>query len=168
MAWVDRPVAVLTFQLVDETNSKSSMELYMPASTPADVALAGAATLRPLLQNITDCAILSYNVTYGSFDDSPETPAANSRVERKGRFSFLTAAGKKARVSVPGIDNLLILNTGRLDDDAAAIVAFTGALTAVDALFVDSNNSDLKKMLEAYEVYSGTTKQQLPIDRRPD
>jgi len=64
MPWIERPTAALTFALVDETGSRANLSLDVPQTTAADVALIAAAALRPLIQAITDCAVLSYSLTY--------------------------------------------------------------------------------------------------------
>lgn len=168
MAWAERPTASLTFVMLDETGSKANFSLDVPETTLADAALTAAAALRPLIEAITDCAVLSYSLTYSAFDDAPPAAAASSRVERKGIFQFRTAAGKLVNYQVPGIIDAAVLQSGRIDDDNAAIAAFTAALTAVDALFCDSNGSDLRSLAAAYERYRSTTRNQMPKDRAPD
>jgi hypothetical protein len=142
--------------------------LDVPASTLADAALTAASVLRPLVEAITDCAVLSYSLTYSSFDDSPAAAAANSRVERKGIFQFLTAAGKKVSYQVPGIKDSGVLQTGRIDDDNIEIKAFYTALIKIDAIFCDSNGVDLTSLVAAYERYRGTTRAWTPRNRAPD
>jgi hypothetical protein len=168
MAWAEKPAASLTFVMLDETGSKGNLSFDVPESTLMDAAMTAAAALRPLIEAITDCSVLSYSLTYSSFDDAPPAPAAGSRVERKGVFQFRTAAGKKVTYQVPGIIETAVLQSGRIDDDDLAIAAFTGALTALDAIFCDSNGSDLRSLAAAYEMYRGTTRGQAPRDRAPD
>jgi hypothetical protein len=168
MTWSERPSATLTFVVQDETGSKSNLSLDVPQTTPMDVAMAAAAVLRPIIQGISDCAVLSYSLTYSSFDDAPEVPAVGSRVERKGIFQFLTAAGKKVSYQVPGIKASGVLTSGRVDDDNIEIKAFHTALTAIDAIFCDSNGVDLKTLIAAYERYRGTTRAWTPTNRAPD
>ena len=168
MAWAEKPSATLTYVLLDETGSKGTLSLDVPQTTLMDAAMTAAAALRPLIEAITDCAVLSYSLTYSSFDDAPVAAAAGSRVERKGVFQFRTAAGKKVSYQVPGIIDAAVLQSGRIDDDNLAIAAFTAAMTAVDAVFCDSNGVDLTSLAAAYEMYRGTTRGQAPRDRAPD
>jgi hypothetical protein len=168
MAWRERPTATLTYVVQDETGSKSNFSLDVPQTTLMDVAMTAAGVLRPLIQAITDCAVLSYSLTYSSFDDAPEAAGVNSRVERKGIFQFLTANGKKVAYQVPGIKDSGILNSGRIDDDNIEIKAFYSALTAIDALYCDSNGADLKTLTAAYERYRSTTRGWTPRNRQPD
>jgi hypothetical protein len=153
---------------MDETGSKSTFCLDVPQGTLMDVAMTAAGVLRPVIQGISDCAVLSYSLTYSSFDDAPEVAAAGSRVERKGIFQFLTAAGKKVSYQVPGIKASGVLSSGRIDDDNIEIKAFHTAITAIDALFCDSNGVDLKTLVAAYERYRGTTRAWTPTNRAPD
>lgn len=168
MPFVERPSASMTFTLVDETGSRATVSFDIPVGTPADVALTGANVARGLLANITGCAVVSQAVTYSQFDTTPEQPAAGSRVEKKGVFTFRTAAGKTATYQVPGIESALVLKGGRIDEDAVAVAAFVTAITAVDAIYSDSNGSDLVSLKEAYERYRSSTRRMLPSDRAPD
>jgi hypothetical protein len=168
MGWNERDTASLTFVCRDETGSVANFSLDVPQTTLADVALTAAGVLRPLVEAITDCAVLSYSLTYSSFDDAPPAAAADSRVERKGVFQFLTAAGKKVSYQVPGIKLSGILQSGRIDDDNIEIKAFYSALIAVDAIFCDSNGKDLRSLVGAYERYRGTTRAWAPVNRAPD
>jgi hypothetical protein len=168
MAWNERPTAALTYVCRDETGSVSNFSLDVPQATLADVALTAAGVLRPLVEAITDCAVLSYSLTYSSFDDAPAAATVNSRVERKGVFQFLTAAGKKVSYQVPGIKDSGVLQSGRIDDDNIEIKAFYSALTAIDAIFCDSNGVDLRSLTAAYERYRGTTRAWTPRNRAPD
>lgn len=168
MAYRDKPAASLIYNLVDASNSQSQMQFHVPTDTAADVALAAALVLAPLMEAVTGCAITGYNLTYSQFNDSPETPTAGSRVERRGVFQFLTDAGKKALITVPGIIDAAVLEDGRIDDDNVAVAAFYGAIVAADAIFCDSNGSNLISLLEAYERFSSTTKTQAPVYRKPD
>lgn len=168
MAWVEKPSASLTFVLQDETGSRSNLSLDVPQTTLMDAAMTAAAALRPLIEAITDCAVLSYSLAYSAFDDAPPAATAGSRVERKGVFQFRTSAGKKVAYQVPGIIDAAVMSSGRVDDDNLAVAAFTAALTAVDAVFCDSNGADLRSLAAAYEMYRGTTKAQAPRDRAPD
>jgi hypothetical protein len=168
MAVVEKPTASLTYTLQDETGSTSTFSLDVPQTTAADAALTAAAALVPFINAATDCTIVGYQLTYGARDTAPPAAAAGSRVERKGVLQFITEAGKIATYSLPGVIDAAVLPDGRIDDDNVAIAALAGALIAVDALFTDSNGQGLESLYAAYERYSGTTKRQLPSNRRPD
>lgn len=168
MPWIERPAASLTFTLVDETGSKGTFSLDVPESTLMDVAMTAAAALRPLIEAVTDCEVVSYSLTYSSRNTTPAAAGAGSRVERKGVFQFHTAAGKIATYQLPGIIDAAVLPDGRIDDDNLAIAAFTGAMVAIDGIFCDSNGVDLAALAAAYERFNSTTKSQMPQSRRPD
>ena len=168
MPWIERPSAALSFSLQDETGSKSTFNLDVPVDTSADVALTAAAALRPLIEACTDCVVNGYQLSYSSRNTTPEAAAAGSRVERKGVLQFLTAAGKIASYSLPGVIDAAVMPDGRLDDDNLAIAALAGAIIAADAIFSDSNGQSLDSLYAAYERFSRTTKTQMPLSRRPD
>lgn len=168
MAWTAKPTASLTYILVDETGSRATLTFDVPYATLAAVAIAAADALVVLIQGVTKCAVLSYSLTYSKVDSEPATPDSLSRVERKGVFIFLTAAGKKVRYSVPGIIDAAVTFTGRIDDDQAAVALFTTAITEVGAVFADSNGVDIVSLDQAYESYRRSTRKMLPGERRPD
>lgn len=168
MPWTERPAASLTYTMIDETGSKSTLSLDVPEATLADVALTAAAALRPLLEACTDCEITGYALTYSSRNTTPAPAGAGSRVERKGVLQFHTAAGKIASYQLPGIIDGAVLPDGRIDDDHLAIAALTLAMTDVGAIFCDSNGVDIVALAAAYERYNSTTKSQMPLSRRPD
>lgn len=167
MPFIERPSAAMTFGLVDDTGSRATVSFDIPVTTLADVALTGANVVRGLLANITGCAIVSQAVTYSQTDTTPELPEAGSRVERKGVFTFRTAAGKTATYQVPGI-NAGVLKGGRIDEDNLAVAAFVNGIILAGAIFSDSNGVDLVSLKEAYERYRRTTRAMLPNDRKPD
>lgn len=158
----------MTFTLQDESGSISTISFDIPTTTLASAALAAGGVMRGLLANVTGCAILNQSVTYSQFDTTPELPAAGSRVEKKGVLIFRTGAGKTARYEIPGIEQALVMTSGRLNEDAPALAALATAMTAADALYSDSNGSDLVSLKEAYERFRKTSKRQMPRDRVPD
>lgn len=165
MPWVERPTASLTYKLRDESGSTASLALDVPQTTLADAAITAAGVLRPLIEAITDCTVVSYSLTYASYDTTPPAPAAGSRVERKGSFTFRTAAAKTVTYQVPGIATSLVEPTGLIDTSDAAVAAFAGALIAVDAIFSDSNGVDLSALISAYERFRRSTPPMLPPGR---
>lgn len=168
MAWEERASASLSYTLIDETGSRAQLQLSVPQETAMDVAMQAAATLRPLIQAITDCSVVAYSLTYSATDDAPEAPRAGSRVERKGLFIFRVPGGQTARVAVPGILRDVVLKSGRVDEDRPVVAAFVGALTALDAIFSDSRGADLRSLSKAYERYRSTTRGWMPKDTDPD
>lgn len=168
MAMQARPTAAATFVLVDETGSRANVSFDVPYGTLAAAAVAAMDALTPLIRALTGCTVLSHSLTYSTVDNAPIAADAGSRVERKGTFIFLTAAGKKVRYQIPGIVPTVVLPTGRIDDDAAAVAAFTTAIVAAGAIFSDSNGVDITALDQAYEAYRRSTRRMLPAERRPD
>lgn len=168
MAFVEPPAAALTFVLEDETGSRANLSFDVPWDTLASVALAAGAVMAPLIRGISKCIVKSYSLTYTQKDTAPGVADADSRVERKGIFIFTTAVGKKVRYAVPGITNAAVTATGRIDDDNIAVLAFHSAITAVDAVFSDSNGVDLIALDQCYEAFRKSTGKMLPSERRPD
>jgi hypothetical protein len=165
MAFVDTAPSI-TFQFVDETGSVGTASYNIdPDTTVADARTAAAGLLVQLKAN-SDCEVNGYVITFPTIDTAPETPAAGSRVERKGNFTWRTAAGKTARTTIPGIKDAAVLASGRIDEDQADVAAYVGALDGTP--WTDSNGSGLSALSEAYETFRSTTKRQLPSDRKPD
>ncbi|HEU4328593.1 MAG TPA: hypothetical protein VFS21_35980 [Roseiflexaceae bacterium] len=165
MALVNLPTRV-SFTLVDETGSRSQMEVGVGAdATLADIRTA-ADELVPLIEAASDCTVEGYSISASTIETAPVAPAAGSRVERKANITFRTAAGKVARVTVPGIIGAAVLSSGRVDEDNAAVGPLLLDLLA--APWTDSNGSDLSAVTEVYETYRTTRKSQLPSARRID
>lgn len=167
MAWINQAYSV-TYELVDASGSQSSCSFNLPNGTLLDAAQVAAGALRGALEDLTGCTILSQSLTVKQKETQPAAAAAGSRVERKGIFQFITEAGKYVEYSVPGILTTFVLETGRIDEDAAAVATFITTLTATDALFCDSNGVDLDSFVGAWESFRTTTKKQLPANRRKD
>lgn len=168
MAMQARPTAALTYVLVDESGSRANLSFDVPYATLAAVAIAAADAFTPLVRAITGCTVLSHSLTYSTVDNTPIAADPGSRVERKGTFIFLTAAGKKVRYQVPGIIDGIVTSTGRIDDDNLAVAAFVTALVGAGVVFSDSNGVDLTALDQAYESYRRSTRRMLPAERRPD
>lgn len=165
MAQVNLPI-VVTFSLVDGSGSPGQVQMHAgAAATLADIRTAAGAMI-PLIQAMTGCAVTDYSVNASTIETTPLVGNPDSRVEKRGLFNFRTAAGKLKEITVPGILASLVLSSGRIDDDAAAVEAFGTAV--LGAPWTDSNGSDLVSLAEAYETYRKTTKRSKPSQRRPD
>lgn len=165
MAIVNLP-ATITFVLVDETGSRSEVQTSILAATTVADARTAADALVAELNAASDAVVEGYSITFSSVETEPAAPAAGGRVERKGLLAFRTAAGKIARVTIPGVIGAAVLPSGRLDEDNAAIAAVVASLGATP--FSDSNGAALSTLVEAYEVYRDTSRRQKPTDRKPD
>lgn len=168
MALIDKP-AVATFTFEDDSGGSAGyMRFNVPAGTLADAALTAMVALRPLLQAMTDCAIVGYSLTYPVYDTAPPTPVAKSRNERKGQFHFLTANAKKVQYELPGIKTSLLRKDGSIDEDQPAVQTFVNLMKDVDAIFCDSNGVDIVEYIGGREIFRGSTPGQLPRSYRPD
>lgn len=168
MAFVTKPTAQLTYGLVDGTGSRATMQFDVPYDTLAAVAIGAADVLRPLIEALTGCVIVSQSLTYSSVDNAPAAPAVDSRVERKGVVQFLTAAGKTVSYSIPGIWTNMLNRSGSINEDILAMQAFVNGIVDVDAIFCDSNGVDITAYKGGYERFRRSTRNMLPTDRRPD
>lgn len=168
MAFITKPSAQLTYGLIDASGSHSTVQFDVPYGTLAAVAIAAADVLRPLIGAMTGCAILSQSLTYGSKENTPLPAAADSRVERKGTFYFMTAAGKQVRYSIPSFLFSLEKTSGAINEDWPAVQAFVNGVVAAGVIFCDSNGVDLTQYLGAREVSRRSTREMLPRDYFPD
>ena len=168
MAFVNRPSAQLTFGMVDGTGSKTTMSFDVPYDTLAAAAVAAGDVLRPLIQTVTGCTIVSQSLTYSSTDNAPASPTVDSRIERKGVIQFLTAAGKTVNYSIPGILSANVRRSGSLDEDEPSMQALINGIRAVDVIFCDSNGVDITAYKGGFERYRRSTRAMLPNERRPD
>jgi hypothetical protein len=167
MAFVDLPVASVTFTMVDGSGSQGSVSFNIPAATTIADALTAANQLRPLITALTGCGVVAMNITYSSIETTPTGLAADySRIERKGVFSFRTAAGKSVSYQIPGILDAIVLPDGRIDEDVTEVSAFLVDLVA--APWTDSNGVDLTALTSAFERYRRTSRPMLPSKKTPD
>ena len=168
MAFGSKPTAQLTYGLVDETGSRSTIQFDVPYGTLTSLVITAAGVLRPLLAALTGCAIVSQSLTYSETDNAPTAPAAGSRIERKGLVSFFTAVGKTVSYQIPGIKDSMLLRSGAINEDVPAMQAFVNAVVAVDAVFADSNGVTLTAYKSGYERFRRSTRAMLPTDIKPD
>jgi hypothetical protein len=160
MAWIQKPTCTITFTFQDISGSKGAMSLDLPQGTLVTNTI--VATLRAAIENITDCAILSYTLSYTSVNNEAPLAKAGSRVERKGAFKYLTNAGKTVVYNVPSVASNIVLETGMIDTANPSVIAFNTAMTALNG-FCDSNGVSLASFVQAYEVFRRTSKNQSAI-----
>ena len=167
MPRVNLPVASVSFEMVDGSGSRGSVSFNIPAATTIADALTAAADLRTLVTALTGCGVIGQSITYSAVETTPTGLAADySRIEKKGVFTFRTAAGKTVTYQVPGVLDAIILPDGRIDEDVAAVAAFITDLAA--APWCDSNGVDLTALSAAYERYRRTSRPMLPSKKTPD
>jgi len=162
MALVNQPAGKLTIRYRDETGSKGSTDFHFPYATLASVVFTAADLMSAALNAITGCAIDGYSVSYTKFEDTPETPANGSRVENKGKFIYRTDNARTSLFTVPGIEEAVLLPNGSVDLANALIIALNTAVVGGGLVFCSADGSDLTAILEAYQIFTGTTRNQRP------
>jgi hypothetical protein len=165
MAWVTLPSLAVTFTYVDASGSVGKSVAHLPAATTLADAETAAAGLVVQLLSASDCQVISYSITWGVMNTTPAAPAAGSRVENKAKFSFRTAAGKLAIVSVPGIKSAAVATSGGIISTETSVAALITALTG--GIWCDSNGSDLSALASDAQVFHSTTKRQYTTDTNP-
>jgi hypothetical protein len=155
----------VTFTYVDESGSIGKSVVHLPSTTTLADAETAAAGLVAALLAVSDAQILAYSVNWGVTNTTPAAPAAGSRVENKALFSFRTAAGKLARVSVPGVKAAAVAASGGIISDETSVAALITALTG--GAWCDSNGSGLDALVSDAQVFRSTSKRQFTSDRNP-
>ena len=165
MALVNLPTAQLKIDYTDASGSKGSSIFHAPFATLASVIVTVADILSAALNALTDCAVDGYSITYAKREDTPATPTAFSRVEDKGNFVFRTADGRTTRFSIPGIVNGVQNEDGSIDKTNALVTALSAAVIAGDFAFQSASGSDITALLQAYQSFRRSTKNELPSVR---
>jgi len=162
MALVNQPAGTLSIHYRDETGSKGSTNFSFPYDTLASVVETAADLLSAALNAITGCAIDGYSYGYTKFEDTPETPADGARVENKGKFIYRTSNARTSLFTIPGIIEAVLEPNGSIDQTNALIIALNAAVVGGDLVFCSADGSDLTALLDAYQIFTGTTKNQKP------
>ena len=165
MALVNLPTAQLKIDYTDASGSKGSSVFHAPYATLASVIVTVADVLSAALNALTDCAVDGYSITYAKREDTPAAPTAFSRVEDKGNFVFRTADGRTTRFSIPGIVNGVQNEDGSIDKTNALVTALSDAVIAGDFAFQSASGSDITALLQAYQSFRRSTKNELPSVR---
>jgi len=164
MAFALKPVAKVVIGMVDATGSRSTVEAYLPSATTAANAQTYGQALAALLADLSDCQIETVSVTYAAVDAVAAVAVDGSSIEEKGLFSFVTAAGKFNRFSVPAVKDSEVDEAGAIPTGGAAAAALIAELITTHP-WCDSNGSDLVNIHAAYKRYRSTTRHMLPSDR---
>ena len=164
MAFVDGPISI-SFQFQDDDLAEASTSVKLPAGTTLAAAKTFAASYVALLTPVTDCAIISYNVTQEVYDDTYPTAAAGSDVEDKGVLIIRTANNNTSTLSWPGVLESVLVNTitpmGTYIDlsnvaAAALVTALTNGLSGTQPS--NRNGQDFRSVKEAYKQNRGSQK----------
>jgi hypothetical protein len=162
MALVNQPAGKLTIHYRDASKSKGSTDFHFPYGTLASVVFTAADLLSAALNAVTGAAIDGYTISYTKREDTPATPDAFSRVEDKGKFVFGTSNARTSLFSIPAILNAVLLPNGDIDTSNILITALVAAVVGGDLVFCSADGSDLTALLDAYQTFTGTTKEQRP------
>lgn len=162
MALVNQPAGKLTIHYRDASNSKGSTDFHFPFDTLASVVFTAADLLSAALNAITGAAIDGYSISYTKKEDTPAVPDAFSRVEDKGKFIFGTSNARTSLFTIPAILDAVLLPNGSIDLTDILITALVAAVVAGDLVFCSADGSDLTALIDAYQTFTGTTKQQRP------
>jgi len=162
MALVNQPAGTLSIHYRDETGSKGSSNFSFPYATLASVVFTQADLLSAALNALTGCAIDGYSISYTKFEDTPAVADDGARIENKGKFIYRTANARTSLFTIPGIIESVLEPNGSVDLTNALIVALNTAVVGGALNFTSADGSDLTAILEAYQVFTGTTKNQKP------
>lgn len=165
MALVNLPTGQLKIDYRDASGSKGSTIFHFPYATATAVVITVADVLSAALNALSDAAIDGYSITYTKREDTPATPTAGSRVEEKGNFVYRTSNGRSTRFTIPAIVDSVLNTSGSVNKASALITALTAAIVDGDFAFASADGSDITALLEAYQTFRGTTKEQAPKDR---
>lgn len=165
MSLSNLPTAQLSFAMRDASGSTGRLLIHVPYATLAAAAITAADAIAAAVAAITGCVVDGYELTYSKRETAPADPTAGSRVENKGLFIWRTADGRTTRFSVPGIVDAVLNPDGSIDRTNADIIALETVVTDVGSIFAGASGSDITALLEAYQRFSSTTKNQLPAAR---
>lgn len=162
MAWATLPAMTVTFSYIDASGSPGKTVAHLPSTTTlADAETAAAGLVADLLAT-SDAQIIAYSVNWGVRNTTPAAPAAGSRVENKAKFTFRTAAGKTATLSVPAIKAAAVAASGGIISTNTDVAALVTGLTG--GAWCDSNGSSLDALVSDEQVFKATTKNQRTSD----
>jgi len=162
MALVNQPAGKLTIHYRDASGSKGSTDFHFPYATLTSVVVTAADLLSAALNAVSDCAIDGYTISYTKTEDTPAAPAAGSRVEEKGKFIYRTANARTSLFTIPAIVDTVLEQNGAVDLGNALIIALNSAVVGGDLVFCAADGSDLTAILDAYQVFTRTTRNQRP------
>lgn len=166
MAIVVDPYLTVTLTFEDETGSRAPMRAHLPAATTLAAAQTRITALSTEIAGVSGCQLISWSISLGAQDNEPPTAQLDSRVERKGRLAFRTAAGKITSMSIPGFVRAGLTVDGRIQEDLGAVDEVVDEI--VGGGWCDTNGSDIVSLAKAYERFRESTRPMLPSKRTPD
>lgn len=143
----------LIFYWRDATGSESTVRLSLPVGSSVATIASAAASLRPLLESLSDAAIVKQDIAYTWRDLSPPDPSTRL-VGESGAFIFDTGVLNQVTIIVlPAASADLFVTSGPLagiDIDLAQsdVAAFIAAINS--GLWVNPFGYDLVECVAAY------------------
>ena len=161
MAFVLRPTAELTVTFLDETGSTGTVSI--PIANNATITATEVNELVTLLVAFTLGSIVSVAHTVGYFEGAPNTAEQDSRVERKGVFNLVDAAGRNISLQVPTIEDSILNNEGAIIQANTEVAPF---ITWLIANARTQGGTAPTQVRGAYELYRRSTKTLLPRNKK--
>lgn len=130
MAIVQEPFWTLTIALQDRDLNKGSVQLYVAATVlVADIITAMSTLIIPRITALSDAIVLGWSINRSAFENAPALAPETSDVERKGTFTFRTAANRPVTMQLPSVLNTLVIDrTNQLDLTNVSVLAFTNMI----------------------------------------
>ena len=163
MAIVERNTQV-TFTFVDDDLATSTETVNFGGADIEDVRAWGTTYITSIMA-LTGAALTRYSITQTYIDNTYPVAQAGSDVENKGLLKFRTANGGSAQITIPGILESVLVNTGTvkgvyLDLANTAVAAVVAALvTGIGGVApIGGSGFDLASLLDAYKVNRASLK----------
>lgn len=165
MALTNTPTAKLDFTFKDASGSIGHMLVHVPYSTLAAEAITAADAIAAAMAALSDATVQGYTLTYAKEDTAPPAPNAGSRVEEKGVFVWRTANARSTRFTIPAIKDSVLNPSGSVNKSDVLVTALVDVVTGLNSVFAAADGSDITSLLEAYQRFNRSTRNQLPGDR---
>ena len=151
LAFTDR--AKLTIPLVDATGSTSQFQLnfqVQPLTSLVSVVTAVIGGV-PAIEALSGASARGVTLSLQWREDDITAPAADSRVERVGRWDLINTQGRTFSVSVPAIRSSVVDNNGYIIRSHPLVIAFETFLLQSSAC--DDRGVEVGGIRDAREIY---------------
>lgn len=155
----------LSLSYQDDDLAIARTSVNFPAGTSLADVQSYAAAYAALVDPVTDCALVGYNINQEYYDDTYPTAAAGSDVEDKGVLVIRTVNNNTKTMTWPGVVESVLLNTitppGTYIDLAnVAVAALVSALVTGIGGTAPSNSrgDDLRSVKEAFKKNTSSLK----------
>jgi hypothetical protein len=140
----------ITYTFLDTKNSSTTTSVMVDAAATLVSARAYADALGNAMIPTSDAQLMGYSINLAANASGAPVGVAGSRVEDKGLFGAITAAGKDVQFTVPAIKlGMLDTNQKSIDLLDAAIATLINMWITGDGVLAarDSNGIDLAQLL---------------------